>query len=775
MSRKLSYDMSFEEEKIHTQNYMVEGYKWVADKYRNTYDNTGKIRLYEWEDINFVNTEIISDAARYFKQYGSYNDIDPVKYPRAYAEWWDRWEYRRKHGIALPVKMKDKSGGNSDKDIDNLWIPPKMVGHLNFGPITRTKDPDSISVKTTIANSLDQRKKIAKEAELKMLFAGLSDKKVAEITHDFPDFWDGHYHTWLSLSFAEKIGLGVAVGKARRKGFSYVGAWDAFDEIDMQARITVLLIAYDSKYMTKGDGIMNMVYAYSDFINLHTDWAKHRLTENETELQFGFRYRGSQADEGFLSKILALSAKDNPDCARGKMAKKIKYEECGTFPNLIETDGATKSSAESGGYTVGQSTYWGTVGSDDADYFGLSEIFYNPQGYDCLAFNNIHDKNAINTPCGLWYGQYQNYEGTIDKFGNSNKDEAKRLHEERKVLKYNNSTPSAYLKWVAERAVEPREAFNRGTQNIFKRHTDAIQARLDYLCSNANIGTERHGKLINDNGIVRLKTLKEYENEGSSYHPPVYDTNDIIGKNYDLHGCIIEYESPFLVQVGNGIKISMETPVGLYYIRHDPYATDKEGVDITSHDSLGVAYVYERTNMITPTRGDRLVASWIGRPETTDEYNEQLFMLAMYYRVEGRLLFENDRGQVAPYAKTHKLTRYLQSEPEMLANQEISGKTGRGYGFSIGKNIKRKLEGAKMLNDHLGQVNGNHDGIVTTFLSTIRCRRFLRELLRWNMKGNFDCISAQIIGEFQDMDILEKDAPELYVASTDDFWDRDFW
>lgn len=768
-NNRLMYNMTFSEEKQYMQEHIIDGYKWVKDYYTNTFDTTNKVKLYKWENIKFINTHLISNAAIYHKKYGTYHSIDANKNPRAYKEFWDRWEYRRRNGIFLPVKWKDESGGNSDTDIENLWIPPKMVGFLNFAPITRTKDPDEISVRDATLNSFDQQNKDKSEETLRMFFKGLSDKTTAEITYDFPDFWDGHYHTWLAMKFAENIGLDIAVGKSRRKGFSYIGAWDAFDEIDLNKQITVLLIAHDSKYMTKGDGIMNMIYKYSDFINLHTDWNKRRLTENETELKFGYRYRGQSGEFGYLSKVLALSAADNPDCARGKMARKIKYEECGSFPNLLETIEATSSTAESGGYTVGQSTYWGTVGSADADYAGLSEIFYNPTGYNCLPFNNTFDENQINTPCGLWFGHIQNYEGHIDKFGNSDLESAKIDYDKRKIIKYEQSNASAYMKWVAERAITPREAFNRGTQNLFRIHSDKIQARLNILSSPIYKGYARYGKLEVLKGIVRLKTLDEFKEY--AYHLPITDTNDILGKSYDLHGCIIEYESPFKLTEKDKEEYRQYTPSNLYYVKHDPYATDKDIDDISSVSSLGVAYVHERTNNATTSKGDRIVASWIGRPATTDEYNEQLLLLCMYYNA--KMLFENDRGQVAPYFKQHNATKWLQEEPEMSSLKEISGKTGRVYGFSIGKNLRRKMEGAKMLCDHFGRVVGKDvNGHDIAFVDTISCKRLLRESLRWNMKGNFDCISAMIVGEFQDLEITDSILIEPTHSSKDKFFSR---
>ena len=39
-----------------------------------------------------------------------------------------------------------------------------------------------------------------------------------------------------------------------------------------------------------------------------------------------------------------------------------------------------------------------------------------------------------------------------------------------------------------------------------------------------------------------------------------------------------------------------------------------------------------------------IVASYVGRPETQDEYNYNLFLLAKYYNAQ--IGFENDRGEV---------------------------------------------------------------------------------------------------------------------------------
>lgn len=780
MAVRTIFDMTFEEEKA--LNNPIHSFKWVAENYRNTKDITGRTNLYSWEDITFANTSIISDAANYFKKYKVYNNIDPNKDLWAWEQWWDRWEYRRLHGMTVPCRI-DPTGGNSDKDLGLVWIPGKMVGHLNFGPINRTKDPDDISVADYLSAQIDQTAAIKKDVELKALFEGLSDKVVAESTFEFPDFWDGHFHTWIAQLFSQKIGLDLCVFKSRRKGFSYIAGWDVFDDLDLIPKSLSLLIAYDKRYITKVGGLLSMVKTYADFINQFTDWSKGRLYDNEDLIQLGYNEIGDPIDKGFLSMIMILSAKDNPSVARGKKAQKIKYEESGTFPNLVETKDATQSTTESGNYTVGHSTYWATVSSKPYEMQGFKQIYYNPAGHNCLAFNNIYDPNKFGTPCGMFFGHYQNLEGAIDKDGNSNKELAQQLFEKSKQLKQAHSSKKSYYAWLGERATVPAEALNQSTDNIFSPYHDLIKAQITLLEQDPffkDFG--REGRFIVKDGVTIFKTNEELKLDGYTIHPRISDLPELLGAEYDMHGCIVIWFPPHKEQKVTEKGIVYEIPNKLYYIWHDPYAVDKDADDINIKDSLGVAYVYECVNRMSPSKGDRLMASWIGRPPTTDEYNQQLFALADYFNIDETLVFENDRGDVIPYAKRFKQTKRLYPEPDMIAlsDQDMDGKVGRTWGISIGKNIKRKSYGALRLRDHLGTVTStiyNDDGTITekVFINHVYCKFLLRQLLAWNKDGNFDGVSAMIVGMFSIISMLDDTFEEregLTGDEDDDFFDR---
>jgi len=257
------FNISFEEEKqINDPSVSLE---WVLNKYRESFKDENGHGLYEWEPITFSNTTVVSTAAAHFKKYKRYNDIEESS--RHWKLWWDREEYRRKYGVTVPIKSPP-GGGLSDKDLLPVWIPGVYYGHLNYGPIKRTIDPGEAAVKKVLGNSVESQEELEKFNRLKNMYAGLSNKVVAKKDYDFPDFWDGHYHTYLASEVAASLGLDIGLLKGRRKGFSYIGAWQAFNTYDLIPASLVLLIAHDMKFLNKGkEALFNMVKSYSDFIN----------------------------------------------------------------------------------------------------------------------------------------------------------------------------------------------------------------------------------------------------------------------------------------------------------------------------------------------------------------------------------------------------------------------------------------------------------------------------------------------------------------------------
>jgi len=228
----------------------------------------------------------------------------------------------------------------------------------------------------------------------------------------------------------------------------------------------------------------------------------------------------------------------------------------------------------------------------------------------------------------------------------------------------------------------------------------------------------------------------------------------------DTTGCVVIYQSPY--------KENDEVPRDLYIIAHDPYAQDGRG------QSLGAAYVIKRVNPYSQP-DDMIVASYIGRPDTQDEYNNTLFLLSKYFNA--RIGFENDRGEIIPFAKRHKLMQQLLPEVEIFDktdNVRIR-KLGRSYGMSMGSK-ERKGQAEIYLRDWLKTPRGRDEaGQVKLNLHQIYDIALIDELVKYNRRGNFDRVSALMVGMFHLKDLHSKEVQVIEQSTNETFFDRAFF
>ena len=234
-------------------------------------------------------------------------------------------------------------------------------------------------------------------------------------------------------------------------------------------------------------------------------------------------------------------------------------------------------------------------------------------------------------------------------------------------------------------------------------------------------------------------------------------------KGDDITGGVAVYQAPYRDEEGR-------VPNNLYFIAHDPYAHDS-----SQGNSLGSAYVFKRANPWSKP-DDMIVASYVGRPDTQDEYNDNLFKLAEYYNA--KIGFENDRGEVIPYAKRTKNLHMLMEEVELFDRSNgFRAKTlGRNYGLSMGSK-QRKSQAVLYLRDWLKTKRSmDENGESKLNLHYIYDVGLIDELIKWNEKGNFDRASSLLVGMFYMMDLLSKPVVKQDVEeSHDSFFDRDFF
>ena len=169
-----------------------------------------------------------------------------------------------------------------------------------------------------------------------------------------------------------------------------------------------------------------------------------------------------------------------------------------------------------------------------------------------------------------------------------------------------------------------------------------------------------------------------------------------------------------------------------------------------------------------------IVASYIGRPATQDDYNRNLFMLADYYNA--KIGFENDRGEIIAYAKRHRKLHRLQPEFEMLDKKELqSRRVRRTYGMHMTE--ARKRQGEIYIRDWLNSLRGVDDqGKKFLNLQKIYDPALIQELIKFNHKGNFDRVMALMIGMYHTRELYNAEVTDIYKdRAHDEFFNRQYF
>jgi hypothetical protein len=546
-------------------------------------------------------------------------------------------------------------------------------------------------------------------------------------------------------------GFHMLVGKCRRKGYSYKNASVCANTYNTTRKALTVIGAFDKKYLYP-KGTMGMASEYLSFFNKHTAWGKAReFVDKQEHKRASFEEinaNGMKVESGYMSEIMAVTFKDNPDAARGKDALEILFEEAGVFPNLTASVDATYPGLTAGRYITGQITVFGTGGDMESGTVDFAQMFYNPLERKFMGFINIWDKNAENSICGFFHPVYMNMEGYYDRQGNSDIEGAlaAEMAERARIIK--NSTSSLALqKRVQEYPICPSEAFLTVSTNDFP----VVELRARYnkvMANNLHLRSGQPCFLMrvggNNNPEVgpvtkpRIKAIPDLEN----LIDPVWNYRP---KNPDLKSGVIIYEHP------------PEHPVrGLYKIGYDPYRMFQSN---EVHPSLAAIYVYKATQKFSYTR-NTIVAQYVGRPQSPDEVNRICEMLAELYNAE--IMHENEVTHVRGYfEKRHKLN-LLASQPDSVISKNIKKSTvARVYGIHMADKLKDA--GEKYIKEWLITVRDydeNGDPILN--LDTLNDPGLIDELILYNRKGNFDRVMAFMMVMFQ----LEEDGEEKQYGET---------
>jgi hypothetical protein len=590
----------------------------------------------------------------------------------------------------------------------------------------------------------------------------LEGKKASKKSTTFPDFWDGDYDYFWSLEIArngiekedlENLNLGVIphpdflmggfhmiVGKSRRKGYSYKNGAISANYYNTERKAQVIIGASEKKFLYP-KGTMGMTSDYLNFINEFTGWRKSRDyvdKQDHRKASFKKKINGVDIEAGYQSEVFALTFKDNSDAARGKDGILVLLEEAGAFPNLKASFAAIKPALTAGKYITGQIIIFGTGGDMEAGTVDFADMFYNPVAYGIMPFVNIWDDDATETSCGFFHPVTKNLEGFYDLQGNSDIPAALEFETtRRKIILESSSNTTAYQQHCQEFALKPSEAFLTVSTNDFP--IVELRAQLNRVIRE---------KLMLIKGTP--VTLRRNPETGKILAEPdlVNKLNPIIHykvKQKDLTGCPMIYEFP------------SNPPKGLFKIGYDPYRQDQ-----TTGVSLAAVYVYKTVQRGNSTR-NIIVATYVGRPQTSDSCNRIVEMLAELYNAE--IMYENEVPDVKKYFERRKKLHLLAAQPDGVISKNIkASKVARIYGCHM--NEKLKDAGAKYIKQWLLEERDfDEHGNVLLNLDFIYDIGLIEELILYNKKGNFDRVMSLMQVMFQ---IEEDELGKEYGEATDE-------
>ena len=530
----------------------------------------------------------------------------------------------------------------------------------------------------------------------------------------FPDFYDYDYFYFQAVQEAEDKGKHICLLKSRRKGYSYKGGAMACRNYYLIPNSKTYIYASNKQYLTE-DGILTKTWDYMDFIDKNTAWGKKRSVNSTMRKRAGFWTKdefGNEVEMGYKSEIIGVTLKDNPDVVRGKRAKLILFEEGGSFSELGAAWQIARPSVEQDGIAFGTMIVWGTGGDEGSAFETMKDMFYNPDGYNCLGFENIWDSTPTDKLCGFFVPQYTNLD-TRDDDGNRiymdntiTKPSLEFILDERRKVISTATNTTAIDRYVAERPITPQEAMLEFNGNIFPKKE--LQQQLGLIRTNTQLQNHKQvGDLIFDES-GSIKWIPKKHGDVTKYP---------LGKDDDPTGSIVIWEHP-----------AKDATAGLYIIGVDPYDHDQSGTN-----SLGSSIVYKRFQNFEEYY-DIIVAEYTGRPATAEEYYENLRKLALYYNA--RIMYENERKGLFPYFTAKHCDYLLADQPDIINDIVSNSKVQRRKGCHMNKQIKQWGEG--MIKEWLNEEYAPGKKNLTRILS----EPLLEELISYNDTGNFDRVMA---------------------------------
>lgn len=502
---------------------------------------------------------------------------------------------------------------------------------------------------------------------------------------------------------------------------SYLGYGATFDENSQN--VIAGLNGQDIKLVTdKIDKGLN---------RLPDAWKWQRIEDNwKNQVTLGIKTKDGTRIPFSQILIRNLDDGNNQEAIAGTKPRRLVIDEAGKGNMLKALQAAIPGFTTPYGWGCSPLVF-GT-GGDMTKFQDAKSLFFDADEYNFLSFSNDKDPNRKH---GLFisakYRMEAKDEKSLAEFLNKNPgtdlDNIPILvsNEERAIKMTNDNLAklkkagdrSAFLKEKMYYPIEVDDVFLNDDTNIFNIYTaKAQQARMH----DEKITGEFYTLKATEEGVRLVPTNKLPITKFPAKGPDNKDAPVVI------------WEKPM-----------PNPPRGLYVAGVDPY----RHADSKYSNSLGSVYILKRMHDIQSEKfQDMIVASYVARPDSKEEWNEQARLLIKYYNA--LTLCENDEMSFIEYMKYKgDAIHYLEPQPGWLKEVVPTTTVNREYGIhrSSDKVIRYLHSCLKEYLDEVIDVKKDEQGSViyeTMGVFRVRDTMLLEEIIQFNEDGNFDRIVA---------------------------------
>jgi len=411
------------------------------------------------------------------------------------------------------------------------------------------------------------------------------------------------------------------------------------------------------------------------------------------------------------SKLHHRTFNESPFAGNGTRPSKAFIEEIGLFFRLIETLGAMKDTTYNGTFKFGTIWMFGTGGAMKSGATAAAQkVFYNPEEYDCLYFEDIWEKRGrigYFVPADFAINDFKKGPNLITDFELANvvlSAENERLKKGKDQKPYNDN--------LQNRPRKPSDAFLVTGDNTFP--VKDLDLNLIRMAENPRIlSSNWTGFVVFDKNQPNNIRWKNTTDKPFREWPP-----DAIEGEY---GCVEIVEHPKKMRQG--------IPYPLRYIAAvDP--VDDDGTE----GSLQSCLIFDLYT-------ERIVAEYTGRTPIVEDWYENTRLLLIYY--DALCLYESNKKGFYAHMRTKNSLHLLAKIPGVLSNMDISNydPEGENKQYGVPGTTAINFFGRKVYDSWLRrQAKGREEGVTNAM--DMNLRGLVVETKNYSKDGNYDRVSA---------------------------------